>query len=1417
MKFQINKHNLLYTFLFVLIATLSIFSRFYGIFWDQGFPYTPHPDERAILMKVAELKIPQITELHVLFSAQESLWNTKWFPYGTFPIYFLKILYEIIDFNLDIRIIGRSISAFCDLLTILGVFILGKSVINKNVGILASLIVCITPIHIQLSHFFAFDTILTMFCVWSIYFLFLVSKYGHFKYSLISAILIFLGLATKVSITPILMSYLIAHIFFYFTSQNNKSLKILSNFSIGIFIGLVVYFIVSPYTFLDYEKFIADFIEQSEMVRRIRDYPYTRTYIDTVPYIYQFNQMWKWILGFPLTIFITLGFLWYLSNPFSLFKSKIIPFILLVFLGLMLIFNNSSLMILTVLLISMSYFLITYIKPDSNSQNIGIALILSWVIPYFLITGSFEVKFNRYLLPLIPFLIILGSGYLIHLYNCSQKKLLILFLGTVVVTSSSLMSFGILNLYSSDHSAVSASKWINQNIDPGSVILKEHWDESLPNLTKYQLEEVAIYEPDSISKITEIANQLSHSEYIIIFSNRLYGTVSRLPERYPYMIEYYSSLFKGQLGYELIHFEEKNISFLGVTLYEETFKSNNLPNPLPQVSSNHFLSFSSDKTFSEYDHPKILIFQNTQKFSSTDIKNKILNNSYKVTNKLKFEEDLLSQQRKGGTWIKIFNPESSSNWLSIIKWFFAIELLSIIAIPITFLIFQKFQYRGFLLNKVIGLLIIGYASWVLNSLQILKFTSTNLWLIIFFTSLISGYIFYIQFNNITKFFYHKWKEIAALEIFFISAFILFVIIRLLNPDLWHPYRGGEKPMDLAYLNAVIKSSYMPPYDPWFSGGYLNYYYFGQYLIGCLIHLTGIPTEISYNLAIPFLFAATASISLMLGINLIEFNGIRAKTHTKLVIGFLTFFMICILGNFEGLFQVINIVTSNTSSSIFTEFNFWQSTRIMTPDPPGFEINEFPFFTFLFADLHAHLISIPFFLIILSLCLNHLKSSNNKFSEIIILTFFGFLIGSIRVINTWDFPTSSILSISTLIFSEYLKNGGINLLVISKGIYKWIYVMIISVALFFPFHQSTITFFTTIELTTNVTTINQFLIIHGLHLFIFSSGILILMKSNYSINQIVKTTKSNPIKYLIGLLSILTILYFTSNYSLVLSVSTAISLGLFLLFFFKLDPHNKNNPSLIFSFILTILGMCLVAGIEIFRIAGDIDRMNTVFKFYMQIWILFSIASGYFIYEIYQNIKQNNSIYRYSWSIILSTLIISQSIYPILGTIDRINDRFETTGMTLNGYEFTKTTKYKDPNGEIDLKSEFEAIYWLRNNVKGSPVILEAFTPSYRLGSRISINTGLPTIIGWEWHQQQQRWDFKREISDRINDVNSIYSEIKYEDKLKILKKYDVKFIVIGGVEKNYYGSDQTSKLTEQLLNDYKIVFENENVKILKEL
>ena len=110
------------------------------------------------------------------------------------------------------------------------------------------------------------------------------------------------------------------------------------------------------------------------------------------------------------------------------------------------------------------------------------------------------------------------------------------------------------------------------------------------------------------------------------------------------------------------------------------------------------------------------------------------------------------------------------------------------------------------------------------------------------TFVISFFIYFRNKQEINFYIKRSYKQILTVELLFLLLISLGIIIRILNPDLWHPHRGGEKPMDLAYLNAIVRSFDMPPFDPWFSGYSLNYYYFGQFIVSVLVKLTGIPTN-----------------------------------------------------------------------------------------------------------------------------------------------------------------------------------------------------------------------------------------------------------------------------------------------------------------------------------------------------------------------------------------------------------------------------------------------------------------------------------------------------------------------------------------------------------------------------------------------
>ena len=219
---------------------------------------------------------------------------------------------------------------------------------------------------------------------------------------------------------------------------------------------------------------------------------------------------------------------------------------------------------------------------------------------------------------------------------------------------------------------------------------------------------------------------------------------------------------------------------------------------------------------------------------------------------------------------------------------------------------------------------VGLIVWLLASFQWMAFSQASVSVAVVVLFFVSVLVVAKQRDAIKEFLVLHWKALTIAEVVFIAAFLAFLVIRMANPDLWHPYRGGEKPMDFAYLNAVLKSTSMPPYDPWFGGGYINYYYWGQFLIATMIHATGINPDIAINLAVPMFFALTFGAAYSLVYNLAEVTrrcnicggaeptvaGIRTRRRfwrislwTPIGAGLTAGLFVSVIGNLDGIVQI----------------------------------------------------------------------------------------------------------------------------------------------------------------------------------------------------------------------------------------------------------------------------------------------------------------------------------------------------------------------------------------------------------------------------------------------------------------------------------------------------------------------------------
>ena len=331
-----------------------------------------------------------------------------------------------------------------------------------------------------------------------------------------------------------------------------------------------------------------------------------------------------------------------------------------------------------------------------------------------------------------------------------------------------------------------------------------------------------------------------------------------------------------------------------------------------------------------------------------------------------------------------------------------------------------------------------------------------------------------------------WKYLASVELIFIAAYLVFVLVRAANPDLWHAWRGGEKPMELSYLIAVVKSSTFPPYDPWYAGGFINYYYYGFVVVGALIRLTGIVPEVAYNLALPMLFAFTLMGAFSVGYNLAEVlrqrSGGIALRWSPVWAGAGAALLVVVLANVDGAAQLLQGAWRSSMGEHFGNFDFWRSSRLM---PGQTAINEFPFWTFLFGDLHAHLISLPFQVLAIGLTVNLVLGARKAVplrKLLPALAGLAFVVGAFAAINTWETPAYLLLGFVAIAIVLLVRGDPPDLVTVAKGLLLAALFWVVLYWTWFPFHQHYEVPSTGVKMSQWRTVLWHYLAIHALLLF-----------------------------------------------------------------------------------------------------------------------------------------------------------------------------------------------------------------------------------------------------------------------------------------------------------------------------------------------
>jgi len=697
----------------------------------------------------------------------------------------------------------------------------------------------------------------------------------------------------------------------------------------------------------------------------------------------------------------------------------------------------------------------------------------------------------------------------------------------------------------------------------------------------------------------------------------------------------------------------------------------------------------------------------------------------------------------------------------VLIWFLTHQALSFIALPYIALLLPQSPDRGYGLSKVFGLWLFGFLFWILPALNVYSATPLTGWFLVLLLAVCAFALIEFShggFKNFTLLFTGNWKRVEAL---FLFGFAFFLGCRFCTPEIF----WGEKPMDFTFLNYFTRLSNLPPQDPWAVGNPMHYYYLGPYLFAGLHKLTGISTSIGYNLCFASLGAGglAALYSIFLWVT---------RSSIFSAVGSLLFL-------FSSNLEILRLAIFSGKPLDF--HLWWASTRGFVS--PAFA--EYPIWGLIFADLHAHVIAIPFCVVFLGLLFRLLESENQN-SDLSIFAHratLGFYYGSLFLLNSWDFITYGLI-VGLFLWGKVLLEFGsgrkFSARVIS-GLGDSAIIAVMAGFTLMPFllnSSGAIKAGWGFAERSEFNSLAQILAHQGAWIGLIFSGFLLKILFEF---RIAKHFLNLLVVLLIGLLPVgLGIISGNHRADLIPWPIIYLTSGLTLLGAIGAYIFRVNYRYVALSFLVFAGGLLLCLS-ELFYL---IDRMNTIFKIHSAIWVFLAVSAISISRETFLRLYFAFSKWKYPIANFICRIlslhvpaVFSAVIFGgLLSVWIMVQDKkIDGPRPTLNG-----TAYLNQQNPE-----EAAAILWLNKNVKGIATVLEAYGPSYGPFTRIAMNTGLPTVLGWDFHVSQ-RGSAWNDIEMRKRDIKAMYTTSDLGLLRMLLLRYGVRYVVLGKLERETY-------------------------------